>query len=117
MQEPFFFPVLSGGDHGGGFSQGFSFPEISTNVITQASPVSDEQSGRSYSNLLLTDLMMNVGPVNYKKGEDEKNKALQQQEMSSYSTPPATMSSNFTSLPPNAVPSTINHVQGTLLVT
>nr|XP_017234528.1 PREDICTED: WUSCHEL-related homeobox 9-like isoform X1 [Daucus carota subsp. sativus] len=112
VQEPFFFPVLSGGDHGGAFTQGFSFPEISTNVITQASPVSDEQTGRSYSNLLLTDLMMNVGPVNYKKAEDGKNKALQQQEICSYSTPPATMSTNFTSLSPNGVPSPINHVQG-----
>ncbi|KAL8090780.1 WUSCHEL-related homeobox 9-like isoform X2 [Apium graveolens] len=116
VQQPFYFP--SGGDHAVAFTQGFSFPEISSNVVNQQShhhQVSDEQTVRSYSNLLLTDLMMNVGPMNYKKVEDEKNvKALQQQEVISYSTTttPATMSADFTSLAPSALSSTINHVQG-----
>ncbi|KAK1382208.1 Homeobox domain-containing protein [Heracleum sosnowskyi] len=117
VQEPFYFPVLSGGDHAGAFTRGFSFPEISisSNAVHQQShdQVSDEHTARSYSNLLLTDLMMNVGAMNYKKVEDEKNKALQQQEVISYTTTSATMSANFTSLPPNALPSsTVNHVQG-----
>lgn len=116
LNEPFFFPVLSGGNHVSTLTQGLSFPELPANVGHQQNQVSDDQTARNdQSNLLLSDLMMNIdGPMNYKKVEEEKNKSLQQQ-LISYGAISTTMASNSIFLPPNAIPSIANNVLGTYL--
>ncbi|WOH11898.1 hypothetical protein DCAR_0831394 [Daucus carota subsp. sativus] len=112
--EPFFFPVLSGGNHASTFTQGFRSAEISTSVIHQQNLVVDDQTVKNHSNLLLSDLLMNDGATNYKKVvRDEKNNALPQQLLTSYgSSAPTTMASNSIYLPSNTLPSVADNVQG-----
>ncbi|KAL1805651.1 hypothetical protein ACET3Z_028719 [Daucus carota] len=113
LTEPFFFPVLSGGNHASTFTQGFRSAEISTGVIHRQNLVFDDQTARNCSNLLLSDLLMNDGGTNYKKVQDEKNNTLQHQQIISYdSAAPTTMASNSIYLPPNTLPSIADDVQG-----
>ncbi|XP_074341660.1 WUSCHEL-related homeobox 9-like [Apium graveolens] len=113
LNEPLFFPVLSGGNHASTFTQGLSFPEVAANVVQ----VTDDHTARNQSNILLSDLIMNDEPMNYKKVEEEKNKSLPQQQLISYGAIPTTMPSNSIFFPPNSFPSIANNVTGKSMVT
>ncbi|KAL6991131.1 hypothetical protein U1Q18_009250 [Sarracenia purpurea var. burkii] len=109
LPEPYFFPAQqpAGAATTSVFTPGFCFPGL----VSDAVHGPPDQTVGNCSGLLLSELMMNLGPP--KKAEDEKLK-LQQQQMMSYSIATTAPTASQSTVPPSTVtfPTSINHILG-----